>query len=73
MLSYRPPAQPAITHAHWIQAAKTMLLEYIEQTWRHSDNERRLMSDCANMVDKTFTSSQKLFNQYQTAGISDSY
>ena len=38
-----------------IQAAKTMLLEYIEQAWRHSDNERRLMSDCANMVDKTFT------------------
>ena len=32
-----------------------MLLEYIEQAWRHSDNERRLMSDCANMVDKTFT------------------
>ena len=38
-----------------IQAAKTMLLEYIEQAWRHNDNERRLMSDCANMVDKTFT------------------
>lgn len=38
-----------------IQAAKTMLLEYIEQAWRHSDNERRLMSDCANMVDKAFT------------------
>ncbi len=38
-----------------IQAAKTMLLEYIEQAWRHDDNERRLMSDCANMVDKTFT------------------
>ncbi len=38
-----------------IQAAKSMLLDYIEQAWRHSDNERRLMSDCANMVDKAFT------------------
>ena len=38
-----------------IQAAKTMLLDYVEQAWRHSDNERRLMSDCANMIDKTFT------------------
>ena len=37
-----------------IQAAKTMLLEYIKQAWRHNDNERRLMSDCANMVDKSF-------------------
>lgn len=38
-----------------IQAAKTLLLKYTKQAWRHSDNERRLMSDCANMVDKTFT------------------
>lgn len=38
-----------------IQAAKTLLLKYTKQAWRHSDNERRMMSDCANMVDKTFT------------------
>ena len=38
-----------------IQAAKVLLLEFIEQEWRHSDNEQRLMSDCANMIDKTFT------------------
>lgn len=38
-----------------IQAAKTLLLKYTKQAWRHSDDERRLMSDCANMVDKTFT------------------
>lgn len=38
-----------------IQAAKTLLLEYIERSWRHNVTEQRLMSDCANMVDKTFT------------------
>lgn len=38
-----------------IQAAKVLLLEFIEQSWRHSDNEMRLMSDCANLIDKTFT------------------
>ena len=38
-----------------IQAAKVLLLEFIEQSWRHSDNEQRLMSDCANLIDKTFT------------------
>lgn len=38
-----------------IQAAKTLLLDYIEQAWRHNDTEQRLMSDCANMIDKTFS------------------
>ena len=38
-----------------IQAAKVLLLEYIEQDWRANDLERRLMSDCANLLDKTFT------------------
>ena len=38
-----------------IQAAKTLLLKYIKQAWRHNDIEQRLMSDCANMIDKTFT------------------
>lgn len=38
-----------------IQAVKSLLLEFIEQSWRHNDQEQRLMSDCANMVDKTFT------------------
>ena len=38
-----------------IQAAKVLLLEFIEQSWRHSDNEQHLMSDCANLIDKTFT------------------
>ena len=38
-----------------IQAAKVLLLEYIEQSWRHSDNERKLMSDTANLMDKNFT------------------
>lgn len=38
-----------------IQAVKELLLEFIEQSWRHSDMEQRLMSDCANMVDKTFS------------------
>lgn len=38
-----------------IQAAKTLLLNYTKQAWRHNDIEQRLMSDCANMIDKTFT------------------
>ncbi len=38
-----------------IQAMKNLLLEFIEQCWRHNDLEQRLMSDCANMVDKTFS------------------
>ena len=38
-----------------IQAAKVLLSEYIEQSWRHNETERKMMSDCANMVDKTFT------------------
>lgn len=38
-----------------IQAVKIMLKEFIEQSWRHNDTEQRLMSDCANMVDKTFS------------------
>lgn len=38
-----------------MQAVKTLLMQYIEQSWQHSDNERRLMSDCANLIDKTFT------------------
>ena len=37
-----------------LQAAKTLLMDYVEQAWRHNDNERRMMSDCANMIDKTF-------------------
>lgn len=37
-----------------MQAAKTLLMDYVEQAWRHNDNERRVMSDCANMIDKTF-------------------
>lgn len=38
-----------------IQAAKTLLLKYTKQAFRHIDIEQRLMSDCANMIDKTFT------------------
>ena len=38
-----------------IQAAKTLLLDYIETDWRCSDTDRKLMSDCANLIDKTFT------------------
>ncbi len=38
-----------------IQAVKTKLFDFIDNCWRHSDNERKLMSDCANLVDKTFT------------------
>lgn len=38
-----------------IQAAKVLLLDYIDTDWRCSDHERQMMSDCANMVDKTFT------------------
>lgn len=38
-----------------IQAMKNLLLEFIEQCWRHNDLDQRLMSDCANMVDKTFS------------------
>lgn len=38
-----------------IQAAKTLLLNYTKQAFRHIDIEQRLMSDCANMIDKTFT------------------
>ncbi len=38
-----------------IQAVKVLLLEFIEQSWRHNDLEQRLMSDCANLIDKTFT------------------
>ena len=37
-----------------MQAAKTLLMDYVEQAWRRNDNERRMMSDCANMIDKTF-------------------
>lgn len=37
-----------------MQAARTLLMDYIEQAWRHNDNERRMMSDCANLIDKTF-------------------
>lgn len=38
-----------------IQAVKSLLIEFIEQSWRHNDMERKLMSDCANLVDKTFS------------------
>lgn len=38
-----------------IQAVKNLLLKFIEQSWRYSDIEQCLMSNCANMVDKTFT------------------
>ena len=38
-----------------IQAMKELLFDFIEQCWRHNDLEQRLMSDCANMVDKTFS------------------
>lgn len=38
-----------------IQAVKALLLDFIEQSWRHSDLEQRLMSDCANLIDKAFT------------------
>ena len=38
-----------------IQAVKINLFRFIENNWRHSDNERKLMSDSANLVDKTFT------------------
>ena len=38
-----------------IQAMKELLLDFIEQCWRHNDTERQLMSDCANMVDKNFS------------------
>lgn len=38
-----------------IQAAKTLLLDFIEQSWRYNDNEQKLMSDCANLIDKTFS------------------
>lgn len=38
-----------------IQAAKVLLLEFIEQSWRHNDTEQRLMSDCANLIDKNFS------------------
>ena len=37
-----------------MQAAKTLLMDYVELAWRRNDNERRMMSDCANMIDKTF-------------------
>lgn len=38
-----------------IQATKTLLLEFTEQSWRHNDQERRMMSDCANLIDKNFS------------------
>lgn len=38
-----------------IQAMKELLFDFIEQCWRHNDTERQMMSDCANMVDKTFS------------------
>ncbi len=38
-----------------IQAAKILLLEFIEQSWRHNDQERKMMSDCANLIDKNFS------------------
>lgn len=38
-----------------IQATKTQLLQFTEQSWRHNDQERRMMSDCANLIDKNFS------------------
>ena len=38
-----------------IQAMKELLFDFIEQSWRHNETEQRLMSDCANMADKTFS------------------
>ena len=38
-----------------IQAVKTKLLEFIEQSWRYNDEEQRMMSDAANLIDKNFS------------------
>lgn len=38
-----------------IQATKTQLLQFTEQSWRHNDQERKMMSDCANLIDKNFS------------------
>lgn len=56
-----------------IQAAKTLLLEFIEQSWRHTDQEQKLMSDCANMVDKTFTEKSAGGLQSMIIRFSDSF
>lgn len=38
-----------------IQAVKMQLLKFTELSWRHDDNERRMMSDSANLIDKNFS------------------
>ena len=38
-----------------IQATKEKLLEFCEQSWRHNEQEQKLMSDCANLIDKNFS------------------
>lgn len=38
-----------------IQATKNQLLQFTEQSWRHNDQERKMMSDCANLIDKNFS------------------
>lgn len=38
-----------------IQATKKQLLQFTEQSWRHNDQERKMMSDCANLIDKNFS------------------
>lgn len=38
-----------------IQAMKNQLLQFTEQSWRHNDQERKMMSDCANLIDKNFS------------------
>ncbi len=56
-----------------IQAVKVLLLEFIEQSWRRSDNEQRLMSDCANLIDKTFTEKSAGGLQSMVINFSDAF
>lgn len=56
-----------------MQAAKTLLMDYVEQAWRHNDNERRMMSDCANMIDKTFNEKSAGGLQSMVINFADSF
>lgn len=56
-----------------IQATKDKLLEFCEQGWRHDETEQKLMNDCANMLDKTFTEKSAGGLQSITIDFSEGY
>ena len=62
-----------IDAASVIPEVKARLLDFVAQSWNHTDKETTLMRDAANLVDKTFTEKSASSLQSMVIQFSDSY